>query len=201
MKRINSLLVWLGMVPLINACSVNLLPPLESPQALTLNIASLEKSGLGKKFTEVDPVYLSGVFVSQPYRSSKIYSCENGSGLTSSGYEWLGSFESQLESELDRVLREVYPSVRFVSKESGAFSKSELSLKVYKFCLNEFGGERELTFKMLVTFTPYAGKEQTTKLFDLSFKDDSASNISQFIDRGFGSFIGALFDWLDTRGN
>lgn len=197
--RRNSWICFGGIILSLSSCAVNLLPPLEAPQALSLNISSLEVASEESKFKWIDPVYLSGVFISQPYRSSKIYSCNEDSSLSGSGYEWVGSFESQFESELDRVLRESYPSVRFVSKESGAFSQSELSIKVYQFCLNEGLREREMKLKMLVSLTPYGGKEQITKLLNLSFNDDSSGSISEFLNKGFGSFFGDLSRWLDEK--
>ena len=181
----------------LTCCSVNLLPPLESPKSLTLSVPSVEENGVGAKFKEIDPTYLSGVFVSQPYRSSKIYSCKEDESLSNSGYEWVGSFESQFESELDRVLRDTYPNLMFVSKESGAYSRSDLSIKVYRFCLNEYASGRELRLKMLVSLTPSREKGQVSKQFDLVFKDDSSASISGFLNKGFGSFFKDIVIWLN----
>ena len=182
---------------LFNSCSVNLLPPLDSPESLTLTVPGVKESRVGSKFKEISPTYLSGVFISQPYRSSKIYSCREDESLSNSGYEWVGSFESQFESELDRFLRETYPNLGFVSKESGAYSRSDLSIKVYRFCLNDSASGRELRLKMLVSLTPSQEKVQLSKQFDLSFKDDSSASMSEFLNRGFGYFFKDMINWLD----
>ncbi len=199
MMIINRLVIALVAFCLSSSCTVNLLPALESPKALTLYVGKSDEALIGSKLVEIDPVYLSGVFVSEPFRASRIYSCSTEFGLTQSGYEWFGLFESQLESELDRALREAFPEIKFVSKESGAYSRSDISFKVYRFCLNEADGRRELKLEMLVSITPHGGREQINKLFNLSFKGDLNVGIATFLNRGFNEFFTALNVWLDQK--
>lgn len=182
----------LPLVLLCSSCSINLLPALAPPTKVVVSIPAIDAVSEGESLKNISPIYLSGVFVSEPYRSSKIYSCKS---TDKSGYEWLGSLESQLESEFDRAFREAFPGMSFISKESGAYSKSELSFKVYSICLDESAGERELKLKVLASLRTNGTRDENTKLINFSYKRKEGG-ISEFLSEGMGVFFGDVANWL-----
>jgi hypothetical protein len=187
----NSLIV-LGLLTFVS-CSINLLPEIAPPKKIVLSLQVGDSQDPPKNLSNISPIYLSGVYVSEPYRSTKIYSCKS---TDSSGFEWLGSIESQLESEFDRAFRTAFPSASFVSKESGSYSKSDLSFKVYRICLDKSEGELELKVSVLASLRTNGTSDENTHVFNFSYKKKSSEDISDFLSEGMGVLFGDVVSWL-----
>lgn len=198
--KLNKVFYTIVLLVLFSGCSFNIIPPISSPQRVALDIS--EAGAFGALKEDLQPIYLSGVYVAEPARSIKIYKCDVDGEVVPSGVEWVGSFEALLESELERALRESFTKVNFVSKESGAFSRSELSVKVYSFCLDTESGLMGLSgsgfsLKMLVSLNSLGTSAQKSEIITVKLRE--SGEVSDLIKKGFDEAFNKLVLWLQAQ--